>query len=89
MFLVGFKLRYSKWLSNDFLVELGQQRSVLSPMLFIIPLKALFREIRSRCPEKLLYADDLALTISESLEGLKGRLEVWKVALGTKGLSRI
>lgn len=85
---MGFKLRYSKWLSNDFLVELGQQRSVLSPMLFIISLKALFREIRSRCPEKLLYADDLAL-VSESLEGLKSRLEVWKVALGTKGLSRI
>ena len=38
-------------------------------------LKPLFREIRSGCPEELLYADDLTLA-SETLEGLKGR--AWK-----------
>ena len=50
-------------------------------------LEALAREIRSRCPEELLYADDLAF-VSETLKGLKGRLEAWslKGALESKGL---
>ena len=43
------------------------------------------REIRSGCPEKMLYAGDLAL-VSETFEGLKGRLEAWKGALELKGL---
>ena len=46
-------------------------------LFFIIVLEALSREIRSGCPEELLYADDLAF-VSETLEGLKGRLEAWK-----------
>ena len=46
-------------------------------LFFIIVLEALSREIRSGCPEELLYADDLAF-VSETLEGLKGRLEVRK-----------
>ena len=32
---------------------------MLSPLLFIIVLEALSREIRSGCPEGLLHADDL------------------------------
>ena len=43
-------------------------------LYFSTVLEPLSREIRSRCPEELLYADDLAL-VSELLEGLKGRLE--------------
>ena len=46
-------------------------------LFFIIVLEALSREIRSGCPEELLYADDLAF-VSETLQGLKGRLEAWK-----------
>ena len=42
------------------------------------------REIRSQCQEELLYSDDLTL-VSETLEGLKGRLESWKEALESKG----
>ena len=60
------------------------QGSVLSSLLSIIVLEALCREIRSRCPGELLYAD-LAL-VSGTLEGQKGSLEIWKGALESKGL---
>ena len=48
-------------------------------------LGALSREIRSRFPEEILYVDDL--TLVTSFEGLKGRLDVWKGALESKGLT--
>ena len=48
-------------------------------------LEELSREIRSGC-SGLLYADDLVL-VNETLESLKGRLETWKKALESKGLS--
>ena len=47
-------------------------------------LETLSREISSQCQEELLYSDDLTL-VSETLEGLKGRLESWKEALESKG----
>ena len=43
-------------------------------------------KIRSGCPEKLLYVDDLTL-VSESLESLKGKQEDWKGAIESKGLT--
>ena len=46
---------------------------MLNPLLFTIALEELSREIRSGCPEKLLYADDLAL-VRETHGRLKGRL---------------
>lgn len=59
---------------NDFLVHIGlHQASMLNPLLFTIVLEVLSREIRSGCPEKLLYADDLAL-VRETHGCLKGRL---------------
>ena len=61
------------------------QGSVLNPLLFITVLEALSRKIRSGCSEDLLYADELALA-SETLEGLKGRLEARKGALESKVL---
>ena len=45
---------------------------MVRPVLYVIVLEALCREVRSGCPEELLYADDLAL-VSESLE--TGKLE--------------
>ena len=42
-------------------------------------MEVLSREIRSGCPEELLYAGDLVV-VSETLEGLKRRLEAWKGA---------
>ena len=70
--------------SDNFLVQVGlHQDSVLSPLLFIVVLEALLREIRSGCPEELLDANVLAL-VSETREGLKGRLKIWKGALDSK-----
>ena len=67
---------YRNNFSHDFLVRVGlHQGSVLRPLLFIIVLNTLSREIRSGCPEELLYDDNLAL-VSETLQGLKRRLEV-------------
>ena len=44
------------------LINLGlQQGSVLSHFLFIIVEEALPREVRTGCPEELIYADELAL----------------------------
>ncbi|KAK4300947.1 hypothetical protein Pmani_026888 [Petrolisthes manimaculis] len=37
------------------------------------------------CPEKMLYADDLALTC-ETMEGLLVKLKTWRKALESKGL---
>ena len=58
---------------------------MLSPLLFIVVLEVLSTEIRSGCPEKLLYADDFAL-VSETHEGLKRRLGAWKGVLESEEL---
>ena len=58
---------------------------MLNSVILIIVMEALFREIRSGYPEKLLYTDDLTL-VSETFEGPKGRLGAWKGDLGSKGL---
>ena len=55
-------------------IGLQKERSVLSPLIFVIVLEAFFREVRSGCSKELLYADDLVL-VSETLESLKGKLE--------------
>lgn len=47
---------------------------MFSPLLFTIVLEALSGKIRSEYQEKSFYADDVIL-ISESLGGLKGKLE--------------
>ena len=58
---------------------------MLGPFLFIIVLQAPSKEIRSRYPEELIYADDLVL-LRHSLDGLKGRTEAWKGAMESIGL---
>ena len=86
-------LRVNGTCCDHFLIQVRlHQGSVLSPLfgsvlspLFIKVLEVQSREIKSGCPEELLYADDLAL-VSGLLEGLKGRLEAWKGALEPKGL---
>ena len=57
------------------------QGSVLSPLLFIIVLKALSRGV----PWEDLYADDLVI-IAESLEECVRRRLTWKEAMEEKGL---
>src|SRR5207245_4650136 len=67
-------------------VKVGvHQRSVLSPLLFIIVLEALSRRFREGLPYELLYADDLVL-MTDSMEELMEKLEKWKESLETKGL---
>ena len=53
-------VRFNRTFCDEFFVQVGlHQGSMLSPLLFIIVLEALSREIRSGCPEGLLHADDL------------------------------
>ena len=83
-----YQVRVDGTLSDDFLIQVGlQQGSVLCPMLFIIVLKALYREMRAGRHEKLIYIDSLIL-VSETLEGLKGRLETRRLEKRT-GVKRI
>ena len=65
--VVGYILLLSvmiSWSRQDYI------SSVLSPLLFIIVLKALIKEIRSRRPQELLDAADLVLV--EHLRVQKG-----------------
>ena len=65
---------------NDFLIQVRlPQDSALSTLVFVILLEALSRS------KELLYADDLTL-VSETLEGLEGRLQLWKGRLESNGL---
>ena len=80
------QVRINSDFSDDFLLKVGlHQRSVLSPLLFIIVLEALSSEIRSGCPEELLNAVDIAL-VSETLADLFKKLESWKSVMESKGL---
>ena len=73
-------------IGDPFPVKVGvHQGSVLSPLLFIIVLKALSREFRTGLPWELLYADDLVL-MADSIEELEILFERWKSGMEQKGL---
>ena len=60
--------------SNSFDVRVGvHQGSVLSPLLFVIVLKALSMELRTGCPWEILYADDLMVSV-QSMDELLVKL---------------
>ena len=68
------KVRLNGRESISFSVRIGvHQRSVRSPLLFIIVLEALSIEFREGLPIELLYADDLVL-MAESEELLIQKL---------------
>ena len=69
----GSKVRVNNTNSNEFGVHQG---SVLSPLLFIIALEALSREIYNGTPLELLYANDLVI-IAETEEELRMKLIKW------------
>ena len=48
-------------------------------------LEALWHEFKSRCPQELLYADDLVL-IAGSMEELIEKFKKWKEGMETKRL---
>jgi len=53
------------------------QGAVLSPLLFIIVMDELTKEIREGVPWELMFADDLALTEESELE-VRRAFEEWK-----------
>jgi len=64
--------------SSGFEVKVGMhQGSALSPLLFVIVMKATSREFRVALPWELLYADDLVV-IAKTEEDLITRLNEWK-----------
>ena len=72
--------------SVEFAVKVGvHQKSVLSPLLFIIVLEALSKKFRTGLPWELFYADDLAL-LAESKEELLEMIRQWKDSMEQKGL---
>jgi len=67
-------------------VKVGlHQGSVLSPLLFVIVMEMISRELRAGLPLELLYADDLIL-MAESEESLCDKIAKWKSGLEAKGL---
>ena len=72
------KVRITNSYINPVNILVGvHQGSVLSPLLFIIIMKALSLELRTGCPYKLFYASKLAI-VAKSLSELKVRLKKWK-----------
>jgi len=70
--------------SKAFNVKVGlHQRSVLSPLLFVIVMEMISKELRAGLPLELLYADDL---MAESEESLHDKIVQWKSGLEAKGL---
>ena len=81
------RVRVNGQLSEEFEVKVGvHQGSVLSPLLFIIVLEALSRDLRPGVPWELLYADDLVI-VTESLEEGVEKLKNWKAGLQERGLN--
>ena len=63
------------------------QGSPLSPLLRVIVIVAITKEIRVALPLKLLHADDLAV-IAETEEELIKRLDEWKDNVECSGMSQ-
>jgi len=67
-------------------VKVGlHQGSGLSPLLFVIVMETISRELRAGLPLELLYADDL-IVMAESEESLRDKIVKWKSGLEAKGL---
>ena len=83
---VRSRVRVGDGYSEEFGVGVGvHQGSILCPLLFIIVLEALSREICTGCPWELLYADDLMIS-AESMEELLVKVQTWKTEMEKKGL---
>ena len=57
----------------------------MSPLLFVIVMEMISRELRAGLPLELLYADDWIL-MAESKESLHDKIVKWKAGLEAKGL---
>ena len=83
---VRSRVRVGDGYGEEFDVGVGvHQGSVLSPLLFIIVLEALYRKFRTGCPWELLYADDLMIS-AECMKELLVKVQTWKTEMEKKGL---
>ena len=81
-------VRVGEGYSEEFEVKVSVHHGwVLSLLLFIIVLEALWREFHSGVPWEDLYADDLVI-ITESLKECVRGLLTWKEAMEEKGQSK-
>jgi hypothetical protein len=72
--------------SESFAVNVGlHQGSGLSPLLFIIVMDVITKEIHEGLPWEILYADDVVL-IATCMEELKDKMLRWKATMEAKGL---
>ncbi|XP_065321248.1 uncharacterized protein LOC135928720 [Gordionus sp. m RMFG-2023] len=72
--------------SDSFEVKVGlHQGSVLSPLLFILVMDVVAREMREGLPWEILYADDLVLMANSEGE-LRDKVSKWKMTMEAKGL---
>ncbi|EYC04720.1 hypothetical protein Y032_0086g1952 [Ancylostoma ceylanicum] len=79
-------VRCSAGTSKRFPVEVGvHQGSVLSPLLFILCVDTITRDIQKPQPWCLLYADDVMLA-AEMREDLQAEVQLWKDRLQRYGL---
>ena len=60
------------------------QGSIISPLLFILVLEALWREFCTGVPSECLYVDDLVL-MADTKEGCISKLKAWKAGMESKG----
>ena len=73
-------------MSEWFGVKVGlHQGSALSPLLFIIVMDVISKNIKEGLPWELLYADDLVL-VAFSEQELRRKIENWKKNLESKGM---
>jgi hypothetical protein len=70
--------------TSGFPIKIGlHQGSALSPYLFALVMDEVTRDIQGSIPWCMLFADDVVL-VDETREGVNGKLELWKDALGVQ-----
>ena len=78
------RVRINNSYSDVFKVQVDvHQGSILSPLLFIIVLEALYREFQTGFPWERLYADDLVIT-PDTIDELLYKLDLQKKTSGSK-----
>ncbi|VFQ60860.1 unnamed protein product [Cuscuta campestris] len=79
------RVRTSGGDSESFSVGMGlHQGSALSPFLFALVMDVLTQSVQEGVPWCMLFVDDIVL-IDDTREGLNDKLELWRLALKTKG----
>ena len=72
--------------SKPFRIRVGvYQRSTLSPLLFILVMDAITRDLQSPVPWTLLYADDVMLASADRTD-LERKVSAWSKRLARFGL---